>query len=516
MRGAQRGGALVAASAAGKRRASASGTNFSEAAVQDVSFNDEFHHVQERLHDQFTSSPTTTVANEEGDTMTGRAAKVISNPAFTFAVACAIMLNVLTMTLQVDNPEVTFQPGCEGSDCLILWDVLDEIFLLFFTVELTLRLVAFGCTEFFCKPDEDQGWNIFDFFVVSTCWMIFFFQSVHFAGGKFVKLLRSARMLRILRVLRIFRLPCMKKLNIIVAGLVASFTVVFWIAVMLGGVMFISAIVCTDFVGKHAERWGDEADEIRLLFGSMKNSTITLFNFLTLADWSGVTRLVMKQEPGMTFFFLSYVIFAAMVILSLLTGVLADHMNTVREAEEQEEVDVSRKEQSAATRAEFKAFKEADREGTHLIGKEQFLEVLQDSHVRKELEDCGVDLESFDPEDIFQCFDSKASGTITWSEFRSGMEELRLGVTPKQIFKLEVSLRRAVRECCEELTDELQALERKGSWASPEQAEGQLCLACLTTQKVCGSLGALQNELDAFQVPAGFVPSDDEDDGTVE
>jgi len=445
---------------------------------------------------------TGTDTDEENDSM---AKRIIESHWFTFTVAAAIMLNVMTMTLQVD---MAASPGHEATDGM--WDIIDNIFLVFFTVEIVLRLTAVGCFGFFCKESDDQGWNLFDFFVVGTCWMINLTESVSFTGDKFIKLLRSARMLRILRVLRIFRLPCMKKLNIIVAGLVHSFSVVSWIAVMLGGVMFLSGIVCTDVIGKNAKRWGEDEEEIKLLFGGMKNSTITLFNFLTLADWSGVTRLVAKEEPSMTFFFLAYVIFAAMVILSLLTGVLADHMNTVREAEEKAEAEEARAQRAVAVKAELKAFRQADIHGRHMIGKEQFMNVLQSPAVRDELDASGVNIGAFDLDDLFECFDSKASGAISWNEFRQGMEELRIGVTPKQIFKLEVSLQRATRECRDDATMTVSADKE-------DQAEVPLKQLAKQMDSTAALLDRMATDLSNFQVPAGFPEGlESEEDESVE
>mmetsp|Transcript_67684 Transcript_67684/g.195998 ORF Transcript_67684/g.195998 Transcript_67684/m.195998 type:complete len:510 (-) Transcript_67684:68-1597(-) len=447
---------------------------------------------------------------EEEEEEDNCALALIKNTTFTFIVASAILLNVVSMTFQVDYP-AGLGPGCSdpaGGFCLAIWHMLDNIFLAFFTVELVLRLWAHGCKGFFLNSSEEQGWNIFDFFVVGACWLIALFESFSFTGGKFVKLLRSARMLRIMRVLRIFRLPCLKKLQIIIAGLVHSFSVVSWIAAMLGGVMFTCAIVCTDLVGHNADDWGDDAEEIRLFFGSMWNSTVTLFNFLTLADWSYVTRLVSRQEWAMMYFFLAYVIFAAMVILSLLTGVLADHMNTVRENEEREEEAENQKANAQAVKAQMLAFQKAT-EGAHLLSREQFRSVLDNAPMRERLSSQGVNLGGFDPDDLFECFDSKTSGLISWSEFHEGMEELRTGVKPRVIFKLEVGLRKAVRDSRADLSSDprtkTKLLEENNKVAS------RMFEISRQLDDVTSTTDSFLEELKSFQRGTGFPASSGED-----
>lgn len=393
-----------------------------------------------------------------------RAKHIVDANAFTAAVGMLIILNVSYMTVQADYPNYNpwgYKEGCyklcHGDDisqcpptCLEpseFWSNLDDTFLFLFTSELVLRLIAYGCKGFFCSAEHGNNWNIFDFLVVSTCWFLWTCRTGNLSGGRFVNMLRALRMLRILRFLRIFRLPCLKKLNTIVTGLIASLPVIYWIMCMLVGVMFVSAIFCTDLLGHQAEDWGPEADEITEYFGSMLKSMNTLFQFLTLADWSSITRLVAKQNQLMMFFFLGYVICAAMVILSLLTGVLADHVNSIREGEEEEERVLRQSDRKRAMIAEFRAFKEITGPFRNFITKEDFSKLLKSEQFADNIADFGVDVKTFEPDDLFVCFDRQANGRLTWQAFQMGMEELRVGITAKQVFKLEVSLRNAVTRC---------------------------------------------------------------------
>lgn len=367
---------------------------------------------------------------------------VIEEPAFNFIVACAILVCVIAMTIQVDSPHLL--PA-------FVWDLINQILVIFFTVELAVRMFAYGIGGFFCA--EDWGWNCFDFIVVFISWamMIFsFFEEgiSHDKGGRIVKLLRTVRMLRILRVLRIFKLKALQKLNTIVNGLISSFSVVAWIAVLQVIVMFCSAIVCTNFIGLQSDDWdGDDKEEILHFFGSMSASAKTLFQFLTLADWSAVTRLVAKRNMWMAGFFIVYICFAAMVILSLLTGVLADHVNTVREEQEAEEEQETAEHFSEALKAEYRAFRAGDTKNQHAVNKETFQEMLTKKAFRDSLKTCGVDVDDLDPGELFDSFDSMGGGLLTWHDFRAGMEEMRVGVVPKEVFKLEASLQRAIASC---------------------------------------------------------------------
>merc|ERR1719215_1131969 len=216
---------------------------------------------------------------------------------------------------------------------------------------------------------------------------------------------------------------------------------------MLAMIMFCSAILCTTFVGAQADVWGPDAASIREQFGSMTRSMMTLFQFLTLADWAESTRMVASHNVPMAGFFVCYIILAAMVILSLLTGVLADHVNNVREQQDRDEKTEQDAQLSKALRTEYKLFMNADAGGRHWIDKAHFKEIWGKSSVQEELGKIGIDVGNFDPGDLFDSFDSRAQGKLTWQDFRAGMEEMRNGVVPKEIFKLEASLQRAIDMC---------------------------------------------------------------------
>merc|ERR1712125_302458 len=121
------------------------------------------------------------------------------------------------------------------------------------------------------------------------------------------------------------------------------------------------------------------------------------------------------------FFFLAYVICAAMVILSLLTGVLADHVNSIREGEEEEEKILRQSDRKRAMVAEFRAFKEVTGPHRNYIIKEEFCKLLKSDQFVENIADFGIDIKTFDPDDLFVCFDRQANGRLTWQAFQMGM-----------------------------------------------------------------------------------------------
>merc|ERR1719217_1914094 len=125
--------------------------------------------------------------------------------------------------------------------------------------------------------------------------------------------------------------------------------------------------------------------------------------------------------------FLGYVVFAAFVILSLLTGVMAEHMTNLREMQEEDEKAEQRLKQQEAERTFFEAFKRLDTSMDRKISRSEFVDMLRDEELLQKLDDICVNLrESYaNADDLFNLIDLDHDELINWSEFKFGMHELR-------------------------------------------------------------------------------------------
>merc|ERR1719240_84885 len=103
----------------------------------------------------------------------------------------------------------------------------------------------------------------------------------------------------------------------------------------------------------------------------------TLFQFLTLDDWAGIARQVTDVMPAMQCFFISYIFFAGFVIVSLLTGVMAEHMNQVRESEEYEQLSGEIDEGELAQTPILQAFEAADTDKNDSLDLQEFMEMIR-------------------------------------------------------------------------------------------------------------------------------------------
>mmetsp|Transcript_98968 Transcript_98968/g.206270 ORF Transcript_98968/g.206270 Transcript_98968/m.206270 type:complete len:541 (-) Transcript_98968:450-2072(-) len=388
-------------------------------------------------------------------TFSGWLRGVARSDSFKLVMGLIIVANTFCMAVQIDHPTM----GIELFGVHFrVWFLLNSTFLTIFCLEIALRLWAEGCTGYFYSTD-DWAWNLFDFLVVAfgvADQLLFralpyLFRdeaTAHAHQGEerhraswAVMAARTLRIVRVLRVVRIFR--AFRKLRMLVRGMLESVEVVFWIMVLCFLMIFICAILCTTLIGQSVGKYPpEERPDIDEWFGSVGKSMFTLFQCLTMDGWSGIYATVTSTQPGMTAFFFPFMFIGAFVIMSLLTGVMADHMNDVRRNEEEEET----KERLSQIDTAIQAVKSSDVDGDGTLDRYEFEKLFDPGNsFAKDLKDTGVSISSKEAVELFDCFDVDWDGKVDYEELSHAIKHLQTGLGPLTLFRLGASIRAAER-----------------------------------------------------------------------
>lgn len=213
-----------------------------------------------------------------------------------------ILINAVILGLET-SPGIMAVAGAP-----LMW--LDKLILAIFVLEIMLRIFAYRGAFF------KDAWNLFDFTVVAIALIP--------ASGPFA-VMRALRVLRVLRVLTF--VPSMKK---IVGALVQSLNGMLSIAMVLGLVFYVSAVMATKLFGAAFPEW----------FGDLGKTFFTLFQIMTLDSWSsGITRPIMKEFPYAAAFFIPYILIATFVMLNLFIAVIVNAVQKMHEDEHKAEID---------------------------------------------------------------------------------------------------------------------------------------------------------------------------------
>lgn len=227
----------------------------------------------------------------------------------------AIVLGALTYTQEI------LEAVPRTSNLLLLLGQMDTVCMLFFCVELLLRMYVAGW-KFFREP-----WNIFDFTTVAVSLLA---QHPIFSA------------IRVLRVIRLFRLMArLKTLRLISSVIMGSLAGCFSISLIMLVVMFVFALMGNELYGVASPE----------LFGNLHRAMHTLFKVSSLYDYDSVVSVLADQHPSIYayiipyFLLMSYVFinFFSAIVIYLIYEVSFDELKSGRrnEAAEDAGVDVS-------------------------------------------------------------------------------------------------------------------------------------------------------------------------------
>lgn len=365
-----------------------------------------------------------------------------------------------------------------------LWSELEDAFLLVFLLELMLKLCVYGFCGFFAS--SDKSWNTFDFLIVTlgvSDRVISHISKEQKGGARFfVLLMRTFRLLRLLRIIRIFRL--MKQLYLLANSLLEAGSAVCWVSVLCVMILYISAIVITRLVGQPGLGAHDAPllDEFRVEhFGSVPTSMLTLFRLMTFPDLEKF-KPVIDVMPGMTGFFVGWIIFMAFAMVSLLTGVITESLlEKGRQREDERRFDRERTRRLLAEDLR-RAFQERGAGGVPgVLNRHQFEQCKEE--VLRLCSHHAMRLRPKDLDALFELVDD-GSGNIDPEELLYGMVQLNSEVRPMAVMELRRLVVRGIHGISEQMTSmdarmqmmdrrmiELQAAARFGALAPPASAD---------------------------------------------
>ena len=229
-----------------------------------------------------------------------RLAHFIAHPYFEKGIIALIVVNAIVLAMET-SPVAMAATGP-------LLQSIDTVILSIFVIEIVLRLIV-DFRGFWRDP-----WRLFDFAVVAVA-------LVPATGA--LSVLRAFRILRILRLI-----STVSSMRRVVNGLLEALPGMGAIVLLLGLIFFVFSVISTKLFAASFPEW----------FGTLGNSSYTLFQIMTLESWSmGIVRPVMAAYPWSWALFVPFIIVTAFAVLNLFIGVIVDAMQSQQSAEAHDE-----------------------------------------------------------------------------------------------------------------------------------------------------------------------------------
>jgi voltage-gated sodium channel len=224
-------------------------------------------------------------------------ARIAESAAFQNAILGVILLNAVVLGLQTYD-------GIDRDYGDVL-DLLNEVFLAVFVVELAIRIAAHGR-----RPQDffRRGWNVFDFLIIAAA----------FAPG----VRENSTILRLVRLLRVVRVASvLPDLRVFITAFFHSIPAISSLAVMTTMLLFVYGMV----------GWMLFDDELPGRWGDIGTAVLTLFTALTIENWPDLMYDGMKVHSWSWVYFVSYVLIAAFLLINMLLAVVISSIEEARE-----------------------------------------------------------------------------------------------------------------------------------------------------------------------------------------
>ncbi|KAL3795109.1 hypothetical protein ACHAWO_009272 [Cyclotella atomus] len=213
----------------------------------------------------------------------------------------AIMMGVATFPFVKDNQGVSAK-----------FELIDEIFLIIFTIEAVMQLAYHGWTLF------KDAWLVFDLTIVALSWAL-----------EGVKVARAFRIFRALRL--IARIDVMKNLIIAVTSVIPNLT---GIGMLLFLLFYIFAVMFTQLYKDISKQYPRQQQ----YFVGLPETFFTLFQMMTLYPqlekqdgWKKVLAQAYDEYWWSWIFFIAFIVVTAFVFANLIIAVICDAVHVLGE-----------------------------------------------------------------------------------------------------------------------------------------------------------------------------------------
>jgi len=187
---------------------------------------------------------------------------------------------------------------------------LDQIITIIFLIEIIARISSYKKPLDFFK----DGWNIFDFIIVSI-------SLIPIEGNDSA----VARLLRIFRILRIITI--VPELKGIINALFRSSASIGYVFILIFIVFYIFAVMGTIFFeGSPSGLWDD-----------LGTALLTLFRVMTFEGWTDVMYESMEIHPYSWIFYVLFIFLTTFTFLNMIIGIILESLNEEHKEEHKDD-----------------------------------------------------------------------------------------------------------------------------------------------------------------------------------
>lgn len=350
-----------------------------------------------------------------------RAVEIVELHAVDCAVGLVIFLNLCLLILETDAQ------ASDGSAPSWI-EALNYILMFVYISEASFKLFAYRRAFFTC------GWNVLDFVVVSTDFLLFFLDVV-WANMPKVSVLRVFRLLRLMRAFK--ALSMFPELAMLLRSFMCAIKAIFWGVMLILMVITIWSILAVQLIhplNQDVAKLGvyTGCDRCPQAFASVFDSNLTIFQTIVAGDsWGQVSLPIIQNAPMSFVFFLLVQVTVGTAIMNLILAVIVDSSQSQKEESLQEIIQKKEAEFEEAAEHLLKLCSMLDTDKSGCLAKDEILAGFEMPEFRITMQ--AMNLEHDDMSAIFDVLDDDGSGDVSYKElvkqlFRFRSPDLRTAI----------------------------------------------------------------------------------------
>eukprot|EP00929_Paragymnodinium_shiwhaense_P025860 TRINITY_DN15540_c0_g1_i1.p1 TRINITY_DN15540_c0_g1~~TRINITY_DN15540_c0_g1_i1.p1 ORF type:complete len:448 (+),score=69.31 TRINITY_DN15540_c0_g1_i1:187-1530(+) len=379
--------------------------------------------------------------------------------------ACFICFNTVVIGLEVEYAAAEETVGLPFG-----YRLVEYVTVLWFIVELFIRLFSHGCRHFWWRS-QDRVWNYFDAFVVVASIVdgfILFTES-----GKQNSLLLALKVVRVVRLVRITRVVAVfRDLRMMVYSMFHTLKSLMWFLLLMCLMTYCFAICLTQGTIDHAivilgekTDWKDAAEaapdympQMLRDFGSVPRTMFTLLKCVTGGvSWGEAAAVVSHLGTSFTITFLVFITFTIFAMLNVITGFFCEDAAATAAKDKSDAILQQLKDKDSYLKQFKTVFREIDTDKSGYMTLDELHEHIEDEGLQAYFTHLEIDVRT--AWEIFRLLDVDGSGTVSIEEFVFGCMKLRGYAKTLDVASINYDVERLRRKTLNKLDSMDEALQ---------------------------------------------------------
>eukprot|EP00930_Biecheleria_cincta_P019177 TRINITY_DN14709_c0_g1_i2.p1 TRINITY_DN14709_c0_g1~~TRINITY_DN14709_c0_g1_i2.p1 ORF type:complete len:650 (-),score=103.38 TRINITY_DN14709_c0_g1_i2:147-1817(-) len=379
-----------------------------------------------------------------------RAQHAVRSNTFDMIVTVLLSINVVFMALkmQLDGAVLGYEIGYYDSELLStdaqrhvysVFHSMDNLFTVAFTLDVSLRLVAYRC-EFF-----KSGMNWLDFLLVVMS-LVFEVFGGNVVKPLYLRLLRFGKIARALRVVRTTNV--LDSLGLLVKCLSACATVLFWAFCLLIGMQCVAGMMINSLVVGFIEDDAQDATARLAVFkyyGTWSRTFLTMFEVL-FANWAPACRALVENvsecllaRSNSVVFFVVYRCIIGFAVLNVVGSVFIQQTMRIASSDEDHMYLQRQKHMNKYHVLLKKFFSQLDASGDGTVDIKEFDELLMSGNPKLKFWLSQLELDYHDLYGLFELLDD-GDGVLSLQEFMAAAMRLKGQAKSIDLWRLETKI----------------------------------------------------------------------------